>query len=502
MQLDGRKLPDQAELEADLCIVGCGPVGASLAAEFSGATSTVLVLESGFREPDHASQQLNRASIDGDDYAGLDVSRHRSVGGTTAIWNTPVAPAFGAKYVPLDRLDFSGAGNRPEWPLRFDELTPYYVRAQAVAALGRFSYDPRDWSLPDAPIPASHDCFEPGVYQFGPAGRFTRDLPELLESLPNVTLCAGVTATRLHWKGDGVVGLAARAASGASVRVHARRIVLAAGGVENARMLLVEAQAGRYRDESGWLGRGFMEHPRDYTLRITSRSRALFRRLEFFDAHRRQGTPICGRLALREAAVVEHDLPNASVSLLPSGRRLAPPHWRLEAMAWRRFGWSLAWPPGYGWSRLPSALRFLDGFQLLINLEERPRFDDRLMLDDSKDPHGVPRIRLTRRWGGDESVRLARLRERLVAACHSWGLGPLHVGRPATPDPNSHHHLGGTRMGSDPAGGVTDRYGAVYGAAGLYVAGGSLFPTGGYANPTLTAIALGLRLADRLKATT
>lgn len=78
------------------------------------------------------------------------------------------------------------------------------------------------------------------------------------------------------------------------------------------------------------------------------------------------------------------------------------------------------------------------------------------------------------------------------------GLGPLVAADPATPNPDSHHHLGATRMGHDPWTGVTDDYGRVFGAENLFVTGQSIFPSGGWANPTLTSIALALRLADRL----
>ena len=60
------------------------------------------------------------------------------------------------------------------------------------------------------------------------------------------------------------------------------------------------------------------------------------------------------------------------------------------------------------------------------------------------------------------------------------------------------HHLGTTRMASDPKSGVTDSFGQVHGLANLFVAGTSLFPTAGWANPTLTMLALALRTADRI----
>jgi hypothetical protein len=242
-----------------------------------------------------------------------------------------------------------------------------------------------------------------------------------------------------------------------------------------------------------------MEHPRDYSIKLKSTSRRLFERLEFFDARPSNGTTVCGRIALREEAILGQELPNASILLLPTGRAARPFHWRIESMAWRRLGWNLTWPPGFGWSRLPSSARRFDGFQLVVNLEEFPDPGNRLILDSERDRLGVQRVRLHRRWRQSDAARLARLRSLIARDLTGLGLGPLEIATPALPDPNSHHHLGATRMGTDEKTGVTDGYGQVFGTENLFVAGGSLFPAAGHANPTLTSIALSLRLADRLK---
>lgn len=499
MQLDARTLPDRATLNTDLCIVGAGPAGLSLAAELAHCPTTIVVVESGAWPVDPAAQLLNSAAVEGDPHAGLKVSRHRQIGGTARIWNTPLAPSQGAKFVPLDPLDFRGELGRPGWPIQFADLEPYYWRAQTVAGLGRFEYEGSGWQLPPTPIPADHPTLASRVYQFGPSDRFCRHFPEIVAAAPNITLCHSATAVRLRWRGDAIEALEAITASGSRLTINTRRLVLAGGGVENARILLLEADAGNLRDQSGWLGRGFMEHPRDFSLTLNSTSRSLFDKLEFFDAHAAGGTTVCGRIALREEAILAHNLPNASITLLPAGRAWRPFHWRIDAMAWRRLGWNLQWPPGYGWSRLRPIARRFDGFQLLINLEEFPNPDNRLVLDSQRDGLGIRRVRLFRRWHEADAERLTRLRASVARSLEEIGLGPLAIGPLVPPDPNSHHHLGTTRIGHDEKTGVTDSHGQVFGVENLYVAGGSLFPAAGYANPTLTAIALTLRLADRLR---
>ena len=206
-------------------------------------------------------------------------------------------------------------------------------------------------------------------------------------------------------------------------------------------MLLVEAEAGKLRDESGWLGRGFMEHPRDYSLTLAAGVPS--RRLEFLDTHVVDGATVCGRLALREEAILREDLPSASVTVLPMGRSLRPFHWRLERLARRRFGVSLQWPPGFGWSRLPRFARRFSGFQVLINFEEFPHPDNRLVLDSATDALGVRRARLQRRWQRADAARHERLRSLIALGLAEIGLGPL-ARRPARaagrqqPSPHGH----------------------------------------------------------------
>jgi len=501
MQLEGRTLSDGAHLESDLCIVGAGPAGLSLAAQFGGGRTSVVVLESGSWKEEPAPQLLNRGRVEGDPYAGLEATRRRQIGGSTWLWNTPLAATEGAKFVPLDPLDFRGEGGRPPWPFQFQDLEPYYRRAQAVAGLGPLQYEASAWKLPPLPIPADHPTFASRVYQFGLRDTFSRTLPAMLRRDPHILLCHGATATRLRWNGRAVVAVEATTASGNRITVGTRRLVLAGGGIESTRILMVETDAGRLEDESGWLGRGFMEHPRDFSMTIATTSRAVFERLEFFDAHRIDGVPVCGRIALQESAIVDQDLLNASVTFLPIGRPRRQVHWRIQAMA-RRIGWNLCWPPGYGWSGLRSSARDFDGFQLLINLEEFPHPDNRLILDAERDPLGIPRVRLVRRWRQADQDRLARLRARLAGTLEEIGLAPVGLGPAVTPDPNGHHHMGTTRMAADSKRGVTDANGRVFGTDNLFVLGPSLFPTGGYANPTLTIIALALRLADHLRSNT
>ena len=119
-------------VDAEYCIVGAGPAGLALAFELGSAGHDVVVLESGGLVLDPAAQSLNEGVVVGPPYAGLAATRHRQVGGTARIWNTPVAGESGAKYVPLDPADFA------DWPFDAGALAPWYERAQHLCGLGRF----------------------------------------------------------------------------------------------------------------------------------------------------------------------------------------------------------------------------------------------------------------------------------------------------------------------------------------------------------------------------
>jgi choline dehydrogenase-like flavoprotein len=151
------------------------------------------------------------------------------------------------------------------------------------------------------------------------------------------------------------------------------------------------------------------------------------------------------------------------------------------------------------WSRRRGKPRRFAAFELLLNLEQAPDPDNRVVLDTDCDRFGLPRPVLHWRWRARDQANLVRLRALVADELERHGLGRVEVDADGIPDPNAHHHMGTTRMHQDPRQGVVDAHGRVHGLSNLYVAGSSLFPTGGFANPTLTIVALALRLADHLE---
>jgi len=501
MELDARRLTDDSILDTDLCIIGAGPAGIALAREFVGLDIGVLLLESGGWDSEEWPQALNEGAVAGDHYTGLRPTRHRQVGGTTGIWNTPVRGESGAKYVPLDPWDFAPPRSKMAtgWPIEREELDPFYRRAQIICALGPFGYEARDWATPRRPaLRMSGDWLVTRAYQFGVRRPFATIYPRQLRESANVRLCLHATACRLIPDASGARVVEARVAAptGRWHRVRATTFVLAGGAIENPRLLL---NSGLGND---LVGRCFMEHPRDHALTLHPAAPELFTGAGFYDAHpAADGTIVGGRLALSERAILDAGHPNASLTLLPRLRAESPPSGVAGRLA-RRLREMAAPAPreGYGWSKLRDPARCFDAFRILVNLEQRPHPENRVALGEERDALGMPRPVLHWHWRREEQEALVRLRALLVSALESAGLGRVEVDSASPADPNAHHHSGTTRMARDPRNGVVDAEGRVHGTRNLFVAGASVFPTAGFANPTLTVVALALRLADHLKA--
>jgi choline dehydrogenase-like flavoprotein len=505
---DAREVAGSAELHADLCIVGAGPAGLVLARELVGIDRTVILLESGGSDTEPAAQELNRGDVNGIAYSGLDQTRHRQIGGTTNTWNTPLRTLMGAKYVPLDPWDFeprSGPGPSG-WPFDGAALRTYYRRAQGVCGLGAFDYTGERTGGSASALPLPSPILSPAIYQFGPAALFTQTYPEQLAASNNVTLLHQGTACGLRIDSNArtATGIDVATLSGTRFRIRARLFVLAAGAVENARLLLLSREPGRDApgNAGGWVGRCFMEHPRDRSLRLIPAGPEVYRQAAFYDRHEwDNGVTTAGRMAFDPRIGERSELPNASITLLPLPRDSAPGARLLKRVA-RRLGaprLAATAPRGYGWSTTDCPDRHYRGFQLLLNLEQFPHPENRIVLGAKPDRLGLQRAALHWQWRAPDQSRLDRLRETIAEAFRATELGRIEMDRNARPDLSAHHHAGTVRMHDTPRQGAVDADTRVHGMDNLYVTGSAVFPTAGYANPTLTIVALALRLADHLK---
>ncbi len=461
-------------------MVGAGPAGLTVALTVAQSGRSVVLLESGSDLLD--SQHLSEGDHLGVDYVGLRDSRHRQIGGTANIWNVEFGSEPGAKYSPLDPHDLD------DWPVAWTDLVPHYEAAQNLCGLGPFAYGASDWASAERqPFDLSDTGLKSAVYQFGSAARFTSDLPTRLSALENVDVITGSTVVGVHVHG-GTATVTAMSPQGPTT-VGAERLVLAAGAVENARLLLLAEGLER----SQWLGRGFMEHARDFSLTLEPRTSDTFRAATFYDAHLSTGgVTVGGRLGLDHDAMVDLGLPNAAVTLFPR------PSVDLLSRVRRRIRSGSVRAGPYGWSPDADRPALFRDFRLIVNVEQRPRPDNRIDLSERRDAFGNPLPRLHLTWTDQERSDLEQLRALIGRGLSSAGIGTVVEGGGDQPDLSAHHHAGTTRMADNIGEGVVDVDGLVFGTANLYCAGASVFPSAGFANPTLTIVAMAHRLAVHL----
>ncbi|HLZ70245.1 MAG TPA: GMC family oxidoreductase [Dehalococcoidia bacterium] len=541
MLIDANALPDGATLSADVCIIGAGPAGITVARELAGARLRVCLLESGGLDADDGAQDLAGGEIDGDWQQPLRDTRRRRVGGTAHGWAERIGfRKPGGRFLPLSPLDFERRDWLPHsgWPFGVETLLPYYRRAQRVCRIGPFAYDGRAWQTPKTPAsPLPEATIETRVFQIGRRSVFTSSYRDELVAHQFATLYQHATVLELQTNdaGTAVERASVAAGNGRRFTVAARTFVLALGGIENARLLLLSRRrhAAGLGNGHDLVGRFLMEHPQVRSGLLVPFAAQTLRHAGLYDVHHAFGTPVMGHLAPSEAARQRDALPNLGMMLFPVPRPAAiaatAAAWRVlrrprlllrgdaRACLWtaRQAGADLA-PPllrlltrpqpllpalGWGgWSAGPFGGRGFVAYDTLCLTEQAPCPESRVTLAATRDSLGQPRARVEWRWREADRERVRRVLDLFAGECASAGIGYFRPSPDQVPPTLSHHHLGATRMHASPRCGVVDADCRVHDLANLYVAGSSVFPTGGYASPTLSVIALALRLADRVRA--
>lgn len=532
MFIDARTVAANTQIEAQLCIIGAGAAGITLSQEFIGTSVDVCVLESGALDFDRLTQSLYQGTNVGLPYFDLDVCQIRYFGGNTNAW--------GGWCRPLDAIDFAARPwvENSGWPISSAALQPYYRQAHALCELRSDDYHPARAVAEIGQPRARLVDFDPGlvetsIYRFSAPTRFGQVYRETLRRAANVRcfLHANVAKIATTEDGSAVTHLDVGCLSGTRFQVRAKHFVLAAGGIENTRLLLLSNDVipGGLGNQNDLLGRYFMEHPHTKRRLIATRRTmpsALYG-LSFRDQ------AISARLALPVALQERERLLNYSGNIHPVYFAHETAGW----LAFRKFVLSISrsrrtdpyirFPPygpkGLSLGQLADIMRqldkvtvaavlqlfqpnrFISGYVLESKSEQAPNPDSRVVLDHARDAFGLNRVKLDWRMLPIDRHTVIRAEEIIEGELLRLGIGRLAPlapseieGWPANLE-GGWHQIGTTRMHEDPRRGVVDPNGKLHGVANLFVAGSSVFPTGGAAPPTLTIVALALRLADHLK---
>lgn len=510
--------PEPRDIDTDICIVGSGAAGITLAMELAGGDTRVLIVESGGFQFDAETQGLYDGESTGIPYWPLAACRLRFFGGTTNHWT--------GRCVPLTPWDFERRSWEPYsgWPITYDDLAPYYRRARAYCQL-----DGEDWFdlsryAPDQLRLLETDPrrLETRMVQWSPPTRFGVQFRDALAAAPNVDilLYANVVSVEADPDSDVVTGVRIAALGGARGTVRARIVVLACGGIENARLLLLSdgVRPAGIGNQHDLVGRFFMEHP--HLVSANGTFTGDFDRVQSYVGVNIGAASLSADLVATAEAKTTHQINDYSASLdfgideyagYPSLARLL----KGESDDHLDDIWNVITDIDdaavSGWERLrgraPVRQLAHGTFGVFTITEHQPNPDSRVLLTRELDDLGQRKVRLDWRLS-EVDMRTVRVGGELVA----MELGRLGLGRAKLLDWlvegdgswgeelwGGNHHMGTTRMSESPRLGVVDADCRVHATHNLFVAGSSVFATSGAANPTFSIVALAIRLADHLK---
>ena len=518
-------------LHADIVIIGAGPAGIVLADALAGGGRSVLVLEAGGLDFSDDFQQFARGTASGVPYFPLDECRYRMLGGATFRWGARTAPLKPIDYQLRDWVAHSG------WPIGPEDLAPYYERVyELVGAHMPFAFDDGVWHyLATRPLPFDPELFQYNGFQFGKNLLFGGVYRDALRKAADVRVLLGAQVLEIvaDAAGSHIERLRIGHVGGKRATVTAKRYVLACGGIENARLLLLSngGNPNGLANSSDTVGRFFMEHPTVSGGTIVAEP--VQRIVDTFSPGLVHGRLVETALSLRPevqretgslaacaraAVVVQSDATQALRELLRNLKHRRLPHqlswYQKNKFLTQRLATILRDPFSIVGNAARHALgkpkRFkLASVYLELRTEQEPNPDSRVTLGPGLDRFGQRQVHLDWRLTGQDKVTMRVMTERVDAEFRRLGLGRIDMAEWLKADDLSfgadlvggHHHLGTTRMAADPAKGVANADCRAHDIDNLYIAGSSLFPTASFVNPTATLLALTLRLANFLKST-
>jgi choline dehydrogenase-like flavoprotein len=513
---------------SDICIVGAGVAGLTLASELCGQKYRVNLIECGGLEPDKQTQSMFWGENIGQPYFPLDTTRICGYGGTSHRWLINLfGGQLGVRLHSLDPIDFEKRAwvAHSGWPFGKAELDPFYHRAHTTCQIGPYSYRPDDWEdYRETPrLPFKNGRVETTIFQFAQRRTFYESLRDVAFNAENIDnyIYGNVVEILTDENSGRCTGLKVACLNGNQFRMQATHYVLAMGALEIPRLLLIsnKVQKKGIGNQHDLVGRFFMEHPHLWSGVYLPSGRHITQSTGLYRLHYKNGHPIMGKLTISEQTQKKEGLLNYTVSINPevmAHRSNIAPGYNVTSWPILRFAEP---PPAF---REPNVIKhFINGprkiireigrrlkkpvtyFRLNHMTEQSPNLQSRIRLSEEKDNLGRNRIQLDWRLAPMDIRSIIRSQEIIDAELRRAGLGRLQIALHDETEvqgvEGGWHHMGTTRMHVKASQGVVDADCRVHGMDNLFIAGPSVFPTSGYANPVLTIVALSIRMADKLK---
>jgi len=524
MIIDGRELSKNTDIEADICIMGGGVAGITLANELKDSFANIVLIEAGDEQYSVESQALYAANSKSATYPDPQHSRLRLLGGSSNHWGNNTSP--------LSKIDFEKREWIPNsgWPISLEDIQDYYTKAADYCGTSSDGYQTPYWTKRFNQPNLTRDSknIEIGIAKAAnPPTRFYASYGELISQHKNITIYKNTNVTDLEFDKQSrrVTSAKLNTYNEYKHTITAKIFVMCFGGIENARMLLhfnnqSENLLGNQFDN---VGRYFMDH-------TTVRAAQLFtNKLEDFPLF--EGQYLAQRyiksfFQLTERCLAENQTTNLRIPLVKANQYelsdgISSFHLMKQALAKNSLPNNLsthlsnfvmdfdliveALARTSFDSRLFDHANDFAGFTLPMMVEQTPHRNNQIKLSKVRDKLGIPKIDIIWEFKQEDKNRVWKSLEIFAREVGGLSIGRLKLLKEREKRifgdqmGFGSHHMGTTRMSETEEQGVVDKNLQVFGTDNMYISGSSVFATGGHVPPTLTIAALSIRLADFLK---
>jgi choline dehydrogenase-like flavoprotein len=448
----------------DYCVIGSGPAGITLSLKLAKNNKKILLVEAGGINITQESQMLYEGQVIGDEYLALDTCRLRYFGGTSNHWSG-VCRTF-------DASDFDSKESFKEnkWPINKSNIDKYIDEASNILEIPKI---PKDMKSLSQDIKTIHFVNSPPV-------RFKDKYFNEINDSKNIFLSLNTNCINLETNGHSITGAILK--NRIQKKIKSKNFILATGGIENSRLLLWSNELSNYQVVKNYksLGRYWMDHPNFDVGEAVMFNKS---KHDYFSNY----------FAITDKKKADLGILNARIGFSENNRSLKQSILDLKCMA----------------PKLSNFLEFnqdiVCGSNIRAVWEQEPTLNNRIELSKEIDLIGVPKTNLYWKKTKKDINTIRKTLETFALSFVEQKLGRIKIypfiesGEfPSNHSLASSHHIGGTRMSNDSNLGVVDENCKVHGQSNLYIMGSSIFPTGGYTNPTLPIIQFALRLSDHL----